>query len=207
MKIVKPPTKQNIVKCAVDLFSEKGYTETSIRDIALAAGINPASLYFHFLSKEDLLLFILNDFANHTQTMFNNPDMVSALKEDHTAEGILKCMLLGFLILEDDYYLKVLHIIFQEQHRNDVFRDFVIKTILDIEEYVERIFVALKDLNVIANDADPDFWKKIISSMLYSFPSRIPLGIGHNSEEFTGMDIVDLLRYAFATILSLYGIG
>ena len=47
--------KLEIVQLAQRLFKEKGYTATSVRDIAHASGVEPASLYSHINGKEDLL--------------------------------------------------------------------------------------------------------------------------------------------------------
>lgn len=44
-----------ILQIAQDLFREKGYSAASVRDIAKAAKVEPASLYSHMNSKEDLL--------------------------------------------------------------------------------------------------------------------------------------------------------
>ncbi|MEM6264391.1 MAG: TetR/AcrR family transcriptional regulator [Bacteroidota bacterium] len=54
---IKPLTsrKQEILEAAQALFSRKGYTDASMRDLAEALGIEPASLYSHFKSKEDIL--------------------------------------------------------------------------------------------------------------------------------------------------------
>jgi len=48
-------TKEKIVSAAINLFSDKGYSKISVRDIATAVGIKPASLYSHFASKEEIL--------------------------------------------------------------------------------------------------------------------------------------------------------
>jgi TetR/AcrR family transcriptional regulator, cholesterol catabolism regulator len=48
-------TKQTIHAEARRLFSERGYTATSIRDIADAVGIKGASMYSHISGKEELL--------------------------------------------------------------------------------------------------------------------------------------------------------
>ena len=48
-------TKDSILKTAARLFSEKGYDKVTIREIAQDVGINPASLYYYFASKEELL--------------------------------------------------------------------------------------------------------------------------------------------------------
>lgn len=45
---------------AARLFRERGYAETSQRDIAEACGIRTASLYYHFASKEEIVAEVLN---------------------------------------------------------------------------------------------------------------------------------------------------
>jgi TetR/AcrR family transcriptional regulator, cholesterol catabolism regulator len=47
--------KQEILDAAQQLFSEKGYVAASMRDLAQMLGIQPASLYSHYRSKEDIL--------------------------------------------------------------------------------------------------------------------------------------------------------
>ena len=48
-----------ILKVSVELISEKGYSGTSMRDIAEKAGLQPGSLYAHIDSKEDILAEIV----------------------------------------------------------------------------------------------------------------------------------------------------
>lgn len=57
-----PPTREQIYRVAVDLFAERGYDATSLRQIAGRVGIEASSLYNHIESKQDLL-FQLIDFA------------------------------------------------------------------------------------------------------------------------------------------------
>lgn len=45
---------------ALALFHAKGFHATSIREIASAAGIVPATLFYHFAVKEDILLRIMH---------------------------------------------------------------------------------------------------------------------------------------------------
>lgn len=47
--------KQHIYEAAATLFHEKGYKATSMRDLAIAVGLEPSSLYSHITSKEELL--------------------------------------------------------------------------------------------------------------------------------------------------------
>jgi AcrR family transcriptional regulator len=48
-------TKEKILDASINLFSQKGFYETSIREIARATGIKTSSLYNHFPSKEAIL--------------------------------------------------------------------------------------------------------------------------------------------------------
>jgi AcrR family transcriptional regulator len=49
-------TRERILDVAVELFNEEGYERTSLRQIAERLGVTKAALYYHFKSKEDILL-------------------------------------------------------------------------------------------------------------------------------------------------------
>ena len=50
------PTRERILDVALDLFIEKGYDGTSLREIAEKLGFTKAALYYHFASKDDILM-------------------------------------------------------------------------------------------------------------------------------------------------------
>lgn len=54
-----PGTRGRILHAALGLFAELGYHGTSIRAIGEAAGINSATLYSHYPSKEDILASLI----------------------------------------------------------------------------------------------------------------------------------------------------
>lgn len=58
--------EKRLLSAAIQLFTERGYTATSVREIVERAGVTKPALYYHFASKEDLYLAILNDLARHT---------------------------------------------------------------------------------------------------------------------------------------------
>ena len=57
-----------MVGLAGDLFAEKGFRATTVREIADAAGILSGSLYHHFDSKESIADEILSSFLNEVLT-------------------------------------------------------------------------------------------------------------------------------------------
>ncbi|VEU83164.1 TetR/AcrR family transcriptional regulator [Acholeplasma hippikon] len=57
-------TKELIYKNAIELFSQYGYQNLGMRDLAKSAGIKASSIYNHYKSKEDILLDIANELVN-----------------------------------------------------------------------------------------------------------------------------------------------
>jgi AcrR family transcriptional regulator len=51
--------RREIIEAAAEIFHRKGYSETSVQDIAEAVGILKGSLYYYIDSKEDLLFQML----------------------------------------------------------------------------------------------------------------------------------------------------
>jgi AcrR family transcriptional regulator len=61
------PVRQNeLLRIAADLFADRGYNATTVRDIADEAGILSGSLYHHFDSKESMIDAILSGFIEQT---------------------------------------------------------------------------------------------------------------------------------------------
>lgn len=56
---VKRPTAERILDAAEDLFAEKGYSATSLGEVADRVGIRSPSLYNHFRNKEALYSAVL----------------------------------------------------------------------------------------------------------------------------------------------------
>ena len=47
-------TRENVLQCAADMFSDKPYGKVSLREIGRAAGVNPSAIYYYFGNKEKL---------------------------------------------------------------------------------------------------------------------------------------------------------
>ena len=60
----KASKKELILKKAAQMFREKGFAATSMRDLAETVGIEAASLYNHIRSKNEMLESICFDVAN-----------------------------------------------------------------------------------------------------------------------------------------------
>lgn len=103
--------EQNILTGAINLFAKKGYTATSVRDIAEAVEIKPASLYHYMSGKKDLLKRIMDVYlgqliTNAEKVLENNNNntesdkLVSLIKnhvQNHANER------LGAMVVDTEY--------------------------------------------------------------------------------------------------------
>jgi AcrR family transcriptional regulator len=80
--------RAELLRIAADLFADRGYVATTVRDIADEAGILSGSLYHHFDSKESMIDAILSAFIEDTLSNYE-----SVLSEGHgpseTFEGLV----------------------------------------------------------------------------------------------------------------------
>lgn len=76
--------KEEILRISAELFSKKGFSATSMRDIASALNIEAPSLYNHFPSKEDILWQV----ASKGAEKFINTIEAIYLQNLHTEEKL-----------------------------------------------------------------------------------------------------------------------
>ena len=209
MENKKESTKQKILDSATHLFAMKGFTETTVREVAESVGVKESSIYNHFESKNSILENILDEYASIvTYAASERSKKLPELKENPTAEGIMACLTLVYPEGKAKYYLNRLYVILQEQHRNTLVRKFVSEQIIhNTERVFENIINKLKEFNILRQDTDPDFWVKMHSSIVYTFASRMLLGIGDNSPDYSGMGMYELLHNMFDMMLKLNGTG
>jgi AcrR family transcriptional regulator len=62
-------TRQQAQRVALELFSTQGYEATSMRQIGDALGINKASLYYHFASKEAILRSLFEERGSEAEDL------------------------------------------------------------------------------------------------------------------------------------------
>lgn len=71
--------RENVMAAAVQLFAEYGYHAAPLRDIARIAGIQAASIYYHYANKEALLVEIME---THMQRLNANLERICREQTD-----------------------------------------------------------------------------------------------------------------------------
>lgn len=61
--------RQRLMEAAAELFTQKGYASTSVREIVEKAGVTKPVLYYHFGSKEGLYLALINESYEALKTL------------------------------------------------------------------------------------------------------------------------------------------
>lgn len=63
MSAAKGETTERILEVATKMFAEKGFDGTSTKEICRAAGVNVAAIHYHFESKENLYVAVIERFG------------------------------------------------------------------------------------------------------------------------------------------------
>ncbi|WP_273383620.1 TetR/AcrR family transcriptional regulator [Enorma phocaeensis] len=116
-------TKALICERALDVFAEKGYTASTMRDIARAAGMKDASLYNHFPSKHALFdatvswqLERLTTFLRSHHALAHPEDSTAAYATDDPHQ-LLSTVLASYEpFFSDPAIVKLRHILEAERH-------------------------------------------------------------------------------------------
>jgi AcrR family transcriptional regulator len=73
---VRTASAQRVLDVALELFSEHGFAGTSLQDIADRLGVTKAAVYYHFRSKDDLLLALVEPVIDELVAMAVETDSV-----------------------------------------------------------------------------------------------------------------------------------
>ncbi|MEW6326571.1 MAG: TetR/AcrR family transcriptional regulator [Thermodesulfobacteriota bacterium] len=150
-------SKKIILEAASEVFAERGYSGTTIREVARRAGISIGGIYIYFQNKEELYLELTRDqmetFRKHTE-MLRDKEALAALKaliEYHLDYAIKNTALISMHIKEYDLEFKknLKKTFFDSQERlvTDILKKGVMEGIfkdINCEETAEVILFSLR---------------------------------------------------------------
>ncbi|GIO20446.1 TetR family transcriptional regulator [Oceanobacillus oncorhynchi subsp. incaldanensis] len=149
-------TVTKIKKNALSLFVEKGYTETSLADIAGRVGIKKQSIYSHFKNKEELFIQIIEEVVNEEIAFLNY--YFNQYKNDPLEEVLYHFIIhieKRFTSSKEDNIKFLLHMMFTPPN---VLQETVIHTALgyygELEKHIEQVFICHEEkINVTKEEA------------------------------------------------------
>ena len=103
---VQESRRYEIAESAKLLFVENGFNETSMRQIAQAVGVGKSTLYDYFSSKDDIILYVIQD---HINTLLDRAEAI--ISEPKPASENLRQVMhmhLAFLLENKAFYLRLL---------------------------------------------------------------------------------------------------
>lgn len=105
--------KKEIIKTATVLFYEQGYDNTPTRELARAADLSNAGIYYHFKDKEDILFHIL--FGSVTSLL---DALVSAVNPENNPEQNLRQIIENLLLMVNNNRMEIGLLIKESQRLN-----------------------------------------------------------------------------------------
>lgn len=179
-------TKEEILSAAIDLFSERGFSAVSIRDITRKVGINESSLYNHFKSKDSLPEAIIEKITVELGEAVFCESTIEDQLEVMEPSLFLKNHLLSLRKKITPEIEKIWKIIYMEQFRDQRARDFVLKELIGrTSKYYERAFEIMIEKELIKK-IDPKLLSNEYSYTLLAFSLEKML-LDTNNEETTSV--------------------
>jgi AcrR family transcriptional regulator len=125
--------RARILAAASDLFAAKGFSDVSMQDVARAAGVTKAALYYHFTDKSDLYTTVAL-----ARIASIHDAMDAAANEGGTLEErLVRLAVVGFERLESDVYAPHIH---AHEHLDDAHHQQLHKAMGELQEPVIRCF-------------------------------------------------------------------
>lgn len=143
-------TRAEILSAALDLFSEKGFFGTSLRDIAKVVSIQQSALYHYFESKEQILHGLIAELGPGRAGQLFSLDAVSMAKSMGTEAMFQELVSSILFVWSTPQEQKLFRIFLQEGYR--LRREGIISvatTAALVKEQIERLFTSLMEAGLV----------------------------------------------------------
>lgn len=179
--------KEQVIRSAAELFKEKGYAASSMRDLAQKLGIEAASLYSHIKSKEEILQTLCFDMAAEFRASLEQVEQQKVSAKEKLTLGII-----GHVnVMAKDLTASA---VFMNEHRHlsqPYLRDFLLLRI----NYINR-FKSIIEEGVLSNEFKKNIDTKLAVMTLFSSLNWMPLWYspkGSIEPKVLGQQLADML--------------
>ncbi len=158
--------KEQVIRKAAELFREKGYAASSMRDLAQKLGIEAASLYSHIKSKEEILQSLCFDMAAEFRRSLDEVEKLPVNAGEKLSRGII-----GHIqVMAKDLTASA---VFMNEHRHlsqPHLREFLLLRI----NYINRFKLIIED-GVKSGEFKPSIDRKLAVMTLFSSLNWMPM--------------------------------
>jgi AcrR family transcriptional regulator len=163
--------RDRIVAAALELFAARGFSDVSMQEVAKAAGVTKAALYYHFTDKVDLYTTV----ALHRIRSIHEAMNAAADEGGSLEDRLIRLALVGFERMASDVYAPHLH---AHQHLDEAHHQQLHDAMDELQEPVVRCFAE-------AGPADPEVTPKAASELLAGVLFSLIFAAGENTAEST----------------------
>ena len=147
-------TKERILTAALEMFSQKGYDGTNIRELTASLGLVKSALYRHFGSKEEIWNALLDEMIAYYGARFGSPERLPPVPDSPEELVALTMGLVDFTI-HDEKVVMTRKLLTIEQFRDDRARDLATKHFLTgLRDMFTPLFAGMMDRGLLRRD-DP----------------------------------------------------
>ncbi len=147
-------TKERILGAALEMFSQKGYEGTNIRELSASLGLVKSGVYKHFESKEAIWNALLDEMIVYYARRFGSAEHLPPVPDSPEAFTAMT-MRMADLTIHDERIVMTRKLLTIEQFRDDRARGLATKHFLTgLTEMFTHIFAGMMDKGLIRRD-DP----------------------------------------------------
>ena len=147
-------TKERILASALDMFSQKGFSGTNLRELAGSLGMGKSSMYRHFESKEEIWNTLLDELIAYYEARFGSPEHLPPVPDSPKELVDLTMHMVDFTV-HDETVIKTRKMLTIEQFRDDRARALATKYFLTgLTEMFTQLFAGMMDKGLLRKD-DP----------------------------------------------------
>ena len=147
-------TKERILTAALEMFSQKGYEGTNIRELAASLGLVKSGIYKHFESKEEIWDALLDRMIAYYGERFGSAEHLPPVP-DSPEELVDMTMRMVNVTVHDEMIIKTRKLLSIEQYRDDRARTLATKHfITGLTEMFTPVFAGMMKKGLL-READP----------------------------------------------------
>ncbi len=137
-------TRERLMRAATELFSQKGYAATSVREIVTAAGVSKPVLYYYFKNKEG----IYHEIIRHGLELLNGLIAEVRTMDCPVSEKILQLFARTIEMIRED--MQIIRLMYAVQY--GICRELPEVNLVDIQDCFDNAVLDLVEQGIVCGE-------------------------------------------------------